>query len=145
MKNIESFNLCVAEILGACYEHFPVKVDLQFEEIGNRVASQFSSEDSDAFFNTVMTSSDVAAATIEWLTSAGYLWSGNKFSGGVSDVTLTPKSLELLNLAPESLQRKVSIGSMLAEGSRNIGRESALALIRTVLAEGAKFSLSGGF
>lgn len=65
MKNIESFNLCVAEILGTCYEHFPVKVDLQFEGIGNRVTSQFSSEDSDAFFNTVMTSSDVAAATIE--------------------------------------------------------------------------------
>lgn len=73
------------------------------------------------------------------------MWSGNKFGGGVSSVTLTPKSLELLNLVPEALQHKVSIGSMLAEGARNIGRESALALIRTVLAEGAKFSLSGGF
>jgi len=144
MQNIEFFNLCVAEILGACYEQFPVKVDLRYEEIGNRVASQFPSEDIDKFSDTVMTSSEVAAATIRWLGSAGYLWVGNEFYGGFSGVTLTPKSLELLNITPDSLQQKKSIGAALAVESKNLGREGILALVRTVLAEGAKFSLSGG-
>jgi hypothetical protein len=145
MRNIEFFNLCVAEVLGTCYEQFPVKVDLQYEEIGNRIASQYSSEDIDEFSDTVMTSSEVAAATIRWLGSAGYLWVGNEFYGGFSSVTLTPKSLELLNITPNSLQQKSSIGAALAVESRNLGREGVLALVRTVLAEGAKFSLSGGF
>jgi hypothetical protein len=143
MQNIEFFNLCVAEILGSCYEKFPVKVDLRYEEIGNRVASQFSFDDSDTFSNTVMISSEVAAATIRWLSSAGYLWMGNEFYGGFSSVTLTPKSLELLNITPDALQQKKSIGAVLAAESKSLGRESVLSLVRTVLAEGAKFSLSG--
>jgi hypothetical protein len=144
MQNIEFFNLCVAEVLGACYEQFPVKIDLRYEEIGNSVASQFSSDDIDKFSNTVMTSSEIAAATIRWLSSAGYLWVGNEFYGGFSSATLTPKSLELLNITPDSLQQKKSIGATLAVESKKLGRESVLALVRTVLSEGAKFSLSGG-
>lgn len=144
MRNIEFFNLCVAEVLGECYEQFPVKVDLRHEEIGNRVASQFSSEDIYKLSDTMMTSSEVAAATVRWLGSAGYLWVGNEFYGGFSSVTLTPKSLELLNITPDSLQQKKSIGAALAVESKNLGREGVLALVRTVLAEGAKFSLSGG-
>ena len=41
MQNIEFFNLCVAEVLGECYEQFPVKCDLRYEEIGKRVVSHF--------------------------------------------------------------------------------------------------------
>ncbi|SFR57535.1 hypothetical protein SAMN04488073_2978 [Marinobacter gudaonensis] len=143
LQNIEFFNFCVADILGACYEQFPVKVDLKFDEIGSRVASQFPSEDNEDFFNTVMTSSEVAAATIRWLSSAGYLWVGNEFYGGVSNSTLTPKSLELLNMVPDAIQQKTSIGGVLASESKNLGREGVLSIVRTVLAEGAKLSLRG--
>ncbi|NWN90302.1 hypothetical protein HLV39_02160 [Marinobacter adhaerens] len=145
VQNVEFFNLCVADILGACYYQFPVKVDLKFDEIGNRVASQFPSEDNEVFFDTVMTSSEVAAATIRWLSSAGYLWVGKEFYGGVSSSTLTPKSLELLNMVPDAIQQKTTIGSVLASESKKLGREGVLSIVRTFLAEGAKLYLPSSF
>lgn len=145
MKNIDLFNLCVADILGTCYEQFPVKIDLYFEEIGNRVASQFTSDDGDELLDLFMSSSDVASATIQWLSKAGYLWTGNDFYGGVTKSTLTPKSLELLNMVPDAIKQERPIGSVLASESKTLGREAVLSIVRTVLSEGAKFSLSGRF
>lgn len=145
MNNIDLFNLCVADVLGACYEQFPVKIDLYFDEIGNRVASQFPSDDGDELLDVFMSSLDVVSATIQWLSQAGYLWIGNEFYGGVTKSTLTPKSLELLNMVPESLKESRSLGSVLAAESKTLGREAVLSIVRTVLSEGAKFSVSGHF
>lgn len=143
MRNIDLFNLHVAEVLGTCYENFPVRIDFKYDDLAYRVFKQYSSgTDEELFFNAVEYS-ELAVATLDWLTEAGYLWVSKKVHGSVKGVTLTPKSLELLNATPESIESKTSIGTALANESKKLGRETVLSIVQTVLAEGAKFTLMG--
>lgn len=34
MRNIDLFNLHVAEVLGICFESFPVRPDIRYEDLG---------------------------------------------------------------------------------------------------------------
>ena len=143
MRNIDLFNLHVAEVLGTCYESFPVRVDIKYEDLGKNVHDRYASGFDEELFYNAQEYEELAAATVNWLTDAGYLWIGKKIYGSVKSVTLTPKSLELLNATPLALEMTDSMGTILADGSKTLGRETALSVIRSVLSEGAKLAFSG--
>ncbi|PHQ23685.1 hypothetical protein CLH62_19640 [Marinobacter guineae] len=143
MRNIDLFNLHVAEVLGICFESFPVRPDIRYEDLGKNVYKRYASGTDEELFYNAQEYEELAAATVNWLTDAGYLWVGKKVYGAVKSVTLTPKSLELLNATPQALEMTESVGTILANGSKTLGRETALSVIRSVLAEGAKLAFSG--
>ena len=142
MRNIDFFNLYVAEVLGICYESFPVRVEIKYDDLAYSVFKRYSSGTDEELFFNAQESSELAIASLDWLTEAGYLWVGNKIYGSVTGVTLTPKSLELLNAIPQSIENKDSVGTVLANESKSLGRETVLSIIQSVLAEGAKFAFS---
>ena len=143
MRNIDLFNLHVAEVLGTCYESFPVRVDVSYEDLGESVFKRYSLGSDEELLYNAQEYEELAAAAINWLADAGYLWVGKKIYGFAKSVTLTPKSLELLNATPQALEITESVGTFLANESKTLGRETALSVIRSVLAEGAKLAFSG--
>jgi len=141
MNNIELFNLSVAETLAACYEEFPQKINFSSIDITDKVLGYYPEKNEGEYAEIIF---PVATGTIQWLGQAGYLWIANQEQHEFLGVTLSPKGLELLNLIPDSISKKESIGSLLTGGLKSVGKESALALIKTVLSEGVKLSLKGG-
>lgn len=143
MRNIDHFNLCVAQVLGECFESFPVRIDFEFEALGQKVFDDYVAGSAGDSPYDPAEYSRYAAATIDWLADAGYIWVGRKINSEVLAVTLTPKSLELLSAMPESLKENASVGSVLASETKTLGREGVLELVRVVLAAGAKYAFSG--
>ncbi|MEE1673681.1 hypothetical protein SNR37_003107 [Agarivorans aestuarii] len=140
MHNIELFNLAVGETLGYCYEHFPRRVEVNADFISKRVCEFYDIDlVNDAFINEA---TEVSGATIIWLVNAGYLWIEENYEFEFSDVTLTPKSLSLLNVVPESLDG--TIGSKLVSGVKASSKSVASSLMTTLLSEGVKLSLGTG-
>tara|TARA_R100001129_G_scaffold175882_1_gene149298 strand:+ start:1934 stop:2371 length:438 start_codon:yes stop_codon:yes gene_type:complete len=143
VRNIDLFNLHVAEVLGICFESFPVRPDIRYEDLGKCVYQRYASGTDEELSYNAQEYEELAAATVNWLTDAGYLWVGKNVYGAVKSVTLTPKSLELLNATPQALEITESVGTILANESKTLGRETALSVIRSVLAEGARLAFPG--
>ncbi len=144
MLNIELFNLSVAEVMGVCYESFPERIHIRSITISDKVSGYYPEESNDEENNIVWQIFPIATATIQWLEQAGYLWVGNQEQDDFLGVTLTPKGLELLNMIPDSLSQKEPVGSLLLGGLKTSAKETALTIMKTVLAEGVKMSLKGG-
>ncbi|MEO3988199.1 hypothetical protein [Plesiomonas shigelloides] len=141
MRNIELFNLSVAEILGECYEAFPERINLKESDIAYKVIEYYDdsvTEDIQPFVDQLF---NIASSTIQWLEQAGYIWVGGRNYNDFYQVTLSSKGLELLNLVPESLNTKESIGSAFINGAKVLGKESILSCIRILLSEGTKLAL----
>ncbi|MGC8122103.1 MULTISPECIES: hypothetical protein [Marinobacter] len=119
-----------------------MRVDIRYEVLGRAVHKKYSSGTDEELLYDAQEYEELAAATVDWLKDAGYLWLGKKVYGSAKRVTLTPKSLELLNGTPRALETKDSVGTILANGSETLARETALSVIRSVLSEGTKLAFS---
>ena len=142
VRNIDIFNLFVAEVLGQCYEDFPIESEFEIESLALTVVDKYLKDD-ESDPPDLQELTRFGHATTSWLEKAGYLWIRRKEYGVVTGVTLTPKSLELLNATPSSLEAKKSAGTVLASESKKMGREAVLAVIGAVLSEGAKLAIPG--
>ena len=139
MRNIEAFNVAVAEIFGQCYQAFPLKVDISKMDIGIAIKEAFG-ENHNGIFDLSDVEYDIAEETVNWLISAGYIWCkkpGYSFEG----VTLSPKGLEVLNAVPTELKSKKSLGEHLSKGIKAIGKDSASSFIKIGLTYGAKLAI----
>ena len=142
MKNIELFNLTVAEVLGMCYENFPERIDIKYSVIADKVLGYYdihSIDDQPAFLTQLI---DICTATITWLEQAGFIWVKGRNNDNFYRVTLSSKGLELLNLVPDSLTN-VSIGESFIKGTKSVAKETVLAAIKLVLSEGTKLLMKG--
>ncbi|EGQ9235545.1 TPA: hypothetical protein ACPJ0K_004707 [Vibrio alginolyticus] len=138
MRNIEQFNLAVSEILGLCYEQFPNRVSFSQVEIANKVSEYYDEEElEEIYFDLVK----LSKSTVKWLEEAGYLWIEHELNTEYHDVTLTPKAFELLNMMPDSLKPRESIGELLVGGAKETGKTAALAAIKLMLSEGVRLAI----
>jgi len=140
MKNIESFNIAVAEVFGKCYQAFPIRIDVSVIEVGEAI--QEALDPGCGHDNDMRNSEyDIARASINWLIESGYLWHRNATHISFNAVTLSPKGLEVLNAIPKELQIQTTLGEELGKGVKEIGKDAALSFVKTTLSYGAKLVL----
>lgn len=147
MKNIDLFNLAVGEILGTCYESFPEREMLSVSIIFHKIEGFYPEYNGEEAREFELYAHRIIKSTVGWLRDAGYLWVEKEIVSEIYDfegVVLTPKSLELLNALPESLDSTETMGEKLAKGLSKIGKESTLHLIKTALTKGLELGLTSG-
>jgi len=135
-NNIESFNIAVAEIFGKCYQAFPIPIDISIIEIGDAIKQ---SEDDDIDLRSE--EYQIAKASLNWLSEAGYIWHGTATNMDVRSATLSPKGLEVMNAMPSELKSSKTLGEQLGMGVKTIGKEAATTAVKAGLTYGAKLVL----
>lgn len=138
MQNIEMFNFAVGEILGECYQSFPVPVTVSKGVIGHSVVEHFRLCHPD-YLDHGDPEFQIAQHTISWLVRAGYIWIEEDSAADkrIVQATLSPKGLELLNAVPESVDDKEPIGAQLAKGVKGVGAGVFQNLVTQVLSSDA--------
>ena len=140
MKNIESFNIAVAEVFGKCYQAFPMRIDVSVIDVGEAIHEALGpGYEHDIYKRN--SEYDIARASINWLIESGYLLHRNDTHISFNAVTLSPKGLEVLNAKPKELQIKATLGEELSKGVKVIGKDAALSFVKTALSYGAKLVL----
>jgi hypothetical protein len=140
MKNIESFNIAVAEVFGKCYQAFPIRIDVSVIDVGEAIHEALGpGYEHDIYKRN--SEYDIARASINWLIESGYLLHRNDTHISFNAVTLSPKGLEVLNAKPKELQIKATLGEELSKGVKVIGKDAALSFVKTALSYGAKLVL----
>ncbi len=100
MSDKSKFDECANTILNILYESFPIQKDLAI-----RCFQKWDTvENSDIFFST-----------IQFLENEGFIQYIEAVYGAYLGVTLTSKSLTLLNSKPESISLNMLLGSRIAE------------------------------
>ncbi|AMF97726.1 hypothetical protein AL538_08335 [Vibrio harveyi] len=140
MKNIEMFNLVVAEVTGLCYEHFPQRIDVTSHTVAEKIANYYDidEDDAEAVSDFIYVSTEMADSTVNWLQQAGYLWVEGQSDYSFYGVTLTPKALELMNMVPDSLEE--TIGSKLVSSAKAISKQTAMSAAGSLLSAGVKLA-----
>lgn len=144
MLNIELFNLTVAEVLGECYESFPERINLSESDVAYNVIEYYGDEILEKHPDFTDKLFGIASSTVHWLEQAGYIWVGGRDLNDFYQVTLSSKGLELLNLVPDALSTKESVGTSLINGVKSTGKEAILTAIKLVLSEGVKLAIKHG-
>ena len=144
MSHIALFNLSVAEILSACYQEFPVRIDISDRELADKVLAYYERCTADDTLAISKQLFDIAASTIEWLAQAGYIWIGGREHNYFFGLTLSPTGLALLVTAPSSgdaladAAAQSSIGEQLLTAQRVLDQVSQRNTVMLLLAAGAK-------
>jgi hypothetical protein len=137
MKNIEEFNIAVAEIFAACYEAFPKPVPIFKTDIGNAIKISMGVEHDPKYVNLNDHEFKVVEYTLSWLIQAGYIWAENPNAPPTSmNIRLSPLGLEVLNSIPESLKTGERIGESLSRGIRSLGKEMLITTVNAALSIG---------
>ncbi|MEZ8122815.1 hypothetical protein ACED30_25430 [Vibrio splendidus] len=137
MKNIELFNLATSEIVARCYQSFPSKISFEFHELAEEVSEYY---DRDEVIDKLPDITHICRETTCWLEEAGYLWIARRTHQNSMNVTLSPKAFEALNMMPDSLSSSESIGNILMNEAKDMGKASVLAAVKLFLAEGVKLA-----
>ncbi len=138
MKNIEAFNIAVGCIFGQCYKEFPLKTNISTWEVGEAIKNSCGTENRD-HTNLDDYEYKVVESTMKWLVQSGYLWCDNtKKPINFEGVVVTPRGLEVLNLMPDSLGHRQTIGETLSKGAKEVGREVTMTSVQLCLGLGAK-------
>jgi selenophosphate synthetase-related protein len=141
MRNIDMFNLSVAEITGLCYENFPHRIEITTHNIAEKLTNYYEidEDNTEEVADFIHESTEMVESTAYWLEQAGYIWVEAQADGSFYNVTLTPKTLEIMNMVPNSLQE--SIGSKLVSTASEISKQGAISTAVTMLAAGAKLAV----
>jgi len=142
MNNIESFNIAVAEVFGQCYQAFPLRISVSIIDIGSTIQETIN-PDCDNDIDMRSNEYSIARESINWLIDSGYLWHRNTNNTSFNAVTLSPKGLEVLNATPKELQIQTTLGEELGKGIKEIGKDTALSVVKTTLTYGASLILGG--
>ncbi|MCR9865153.1 hypothetical protein [Vibrio parahaemolyticus] len=138
MNNIELFNLATSEIVARCYESFPGRVSFTYQELSDEVSQYYDPNEVNDKAQEIIA---ICRETTVWLEQAGYLWINRRTYQDSVNVTLSPKAFEALNMMPDSLSGKESIGTVLMKEAKETGKASVLSAVRLFLSEGVKLAL----
>lgn len=133
MPDIERFDHYVARILGALYEEFPVKTDLDVRRLTGHARMN---EDGAicAPDGRESRNARIAYATIEWLVDAGYVRAQEpRFPIGFRQCVLTAEGLRALGAVPDSLPGGETVGDRIAGFVREGAADLARNLVRAAL------------
>lgn len=129
MRNIEIFNLITAEIFARSYAVFPNEIKILSDEIALSVKEYYPEDLQLEILNEARES---VFSTVDWLGRSGYIFVKDQHDIGFGRVTLTPKTLSLLNKIPSSLQHSM--------GNEFIKQSKALSSVGVVEAVKLLFS-----
>ncbi|MGF1713260.1 hypothetical protein L4C37_22200 [Vibrio kagoshimensis] len=104
MRNIEIFNLITAEIFARSYASFPNEIHVFSDEIAQSVKEYYPEEIQLEVANEARES---VFSTVDWLGRSGYIFVKDEQDIGFGRVTLTSKTLLLLDQIPSSLQHSM--------------------------------------
>ncbi|MCC4860689.1 hypothetical protein [Vibrio splendidus] len=124
MRNIEIFNLITAEIFARSYAVFPNEIKILSDEIALSVKEYYPEDLQLKILNEARES---VFSTVDWLGRSGYIFVKDQHDIGFGRVTLTPKTLSLLNQIPSSLQH--SMGNEFIKQSKAL---SSVAVVEAV-------------
>jgi hypothetical protein len=172
MKNIELFNLFAGKVFADLYERFPRSAQLSprsmaMETLGSEASLRVDIEsvvlhqidlekvDPDTVPKVATLEfyeyTAIASATIRWLLNCDYIRidgprPSEEHIPDRCHFVLSPKALEVLAAVPSSLTFKESLGSQLAETSKDIASESAKSTIAELVGKvlGAALGLPSG-
>lgn len=127
MNNLDHFNNITANVLSACFEQFPVPRDFHYENFYPENEENHDHDISDVFYHTMM-----------WLRKYEYIdfWDTDLSGTSFQHVSLTEKSLNILNKIPESLEEKTSIGRQLGRILKDGATNAASDMIKSILSIG---------
>lgn len=147
MKNIDQFNFYVGCIFATLYESFPCRTQIDFYEIiGCEMVPESTDETGartglylkDGKIQQLNEEFDFLYETLSWLYQTGYLLGNVGISsfGRGATVTLSPKTLELLNISITSIDKKLaakSIGDELSDAVNTAAKEKVIELTKNSL------------
>ena len=137
MKNIEEFNIAVAEIFGTCYREFPRPAPIYKSEIGKAIKDGMGADYNANVLNLNEHEYKVVEYTLSWLIQAGYIWAEHPNAQLTAmKIRLSPLGLEILNSIPESLQVSERLGEQFSRGARSLGKEALITMVTTALSLG---------
>lgn len=129
MTNLDHFNRITATVLSKCFERFPVPCNFSYKEFYPEECGQDELGDD---FNIVF------KHTMLWLRDYGYIdcWDPNLECEEFDNVSLTEKSLNILNKTPESLEEKVSLGQKLCSVVKSGMKGASNEIIKMIFVQG---------
>ena len=125
MSNLDMFNEITAKVFAECYENFPVTIDCN----------------QDDYVTTVDTGpNEIFYETMLWLKEYDYItfWEHEMGARTFYHVQLTEKGLSALNMVPDSLKEKVTMGSKIASAVKSGAKDIMSECIR----QAVKYSIS---
>lgn len=125
MSNLDTFNEITAKVLAACYANFPAPLDCD----QNEYISGTDTEPNEIFYETMM-----------WLKKYDYItfWEPELGPRTFYHVQLTEKGISVLNMIPDSLKEKVTMGSKIASAVKAGAKDIMSECIR----QAVKYSLN---
>ncbi len=156
MKNIETFNIFVADILSHLYQSFPVPCDMESDETMTRVENSLKKLYPEGVVKTDMETWWVASPnedlvgkislcefweeTVNWLQQSGYLTAEQGESHYFLTMVLTAKGLEALNATIDALDPDRTIGTVLSDAATSGSKEAG----KTIVSKGVEMLLGLG-
>lgn len=136
-SNIDDFDKAVGLIFARLYEHFPVRISIDYKILGE------SSAIGPDWLGEYARQVSLFSSTMSWLVEAGYVWCGirDERSGVFTDSVLSAKGLEILHM-PTSLGP--SLGSSLRTAAVETSADAIKDLAKTALSNGAAFLANYG-
>lgn len=127
MSNLDMFNEITAKVFAECYEKFPMPVD--FREI-DLVPEECIDPNAEGVFSY----------TFSWLHDYGYITYAEPELpiDSFMHVRLTEKGISVLNMIPDSLKEKVTMGSKIS----NAVKSGAKDIISECIRQAVKYSLT---
>ena len=125
MSNLDMFNEITAKVFAECYENFPVTIDCNQDDYVTTV----DTEPNEIFYETML-----------WLKEYDYItfWEHEMEARTFYHVQLTEKGLSALNMVPDSLKEKVTMGSKIASAVKSGAKDIMSECIR----QAVKYSIS---
>ena len=136
MTNLEIFNRVTTTVFTKCYEEFPVDVDFKYADFFDKEELLTGKR---KLFDTV-------TYTFLWLKEYSYLKIGDRDMGTermidaerMIMVSLTEKTLTILNCIPSSLEKKTTLAQNLSDAIKSGSKEAASEILRQIIQCGFK-------
>jgi hypothetical protein len=121
MSRMDDFNRIVVLVLGKAFESFPQPVHIYAKDI-TELPDNIVDEETARTFD----------ATVQFLASEGFLKYEGESDEGLffNEVSLTLKSLKILNSIPSSIDEKKNIGQKFSELAKSGAKEASKELIK---------------
>jgi hypothetical protein len=143
MKRQDEFDTMVVLVMAQLYDAFPIEIEIEERSIAEKMGIEIeeierSYGESEPRYNYGKLGSAVYFhnmfySTLKWLRSERYIRAEGDFA--TKDVVLSKFGLAALKKAPSGLNPAATVGEMLAEAAKTVGKEAGRATIASVIGD----------
>lgn len=136
-NNIQKFDEITGEIFSQLYLSFPKPKSIGYLDLVGLT------EDDIDEFGGMPEEAEFCRDVASWLVEAGYIWCESENQLHLTWARLTPKALEVLKMAPQSLTGNEPLGQRIAGAAKDGSKELLKNLVGVALSEGTKILING--